>query len=138
MASVPLIATAQPAAVEAERPATWAKPLTDQPDLPNLHRVDQALYRGARLGQFLGGPMQQPDVRIGALDDLAVKLEHQPQHPVRRRMLRAKVHGVVLDFRHGSDPSNNELGCRLTCACASQASRGQRQAGRSQSSWWCS
>ena len=44
--------------------------------------------------------MQQPDVRIGALDHLAVELQHQPQHAVRRRMLGAEVHCVVLDLSH--------------------------------------
>ena len=40
--------------------------------------------------------MQQADVRIGALDHLAVQLQHQAQHAVRRRVLRPKVHGVIL------------------------------------------
>ena len=42
--------------------------------------------------------MQQADVRIGALDDFAVELEHQAQHAVRRRMLRAKVHRVIANL----------------------------------------
>jgi hypothetical protein len=32
---------------------------------------------GARLGEFLGGAMQQTDMRIGPLNDLAIKLKHQ-------------------------------------------------------------
>ena len=35
------------AAGEAERPAQWAKPLS-LPGLPNLHQVDEGLYRGAQ------------------------------------------------------------------------------------------
>jgi protein tyrosine/serine phosphatase len=49
VAAVPL-AAAEPEAAEAaavERPAAWAKPL-DEPGLPNLHRVDAGLYRGAQ------------------------------------------------------------------------------------------
>src|SRR2546426_6689466 len=32
----------------------------------------------------------------------SVQLQHQPQHPVRRRMLRTEVESVVADLRHGS------------------------------------
>jgi hypothetical protein len=35
--------------------------------------------------------VQQADVRVGALDDLAVEFEHQAQHAVRGRMLRPEV-----------------------------------------------
>ncbi len=44
----PLIAAAQTATVETKRPATWAEPVTGQSDLPNLHRVDDSLFRGAQ------------------------------------------------------------------------------------------
>jgi len=39
-------------------------------------------------------------MRIGALDHLAVELEHEAQNAVGRRMLRTKIHGVVANFRH--------------------------------------
>jgi hypothetical protein len=39
------------------------------------------------------------------LDDLAVELQHQAQHAVRRRMLRAEVQRVVLDLGHVSATS---------------------------------
>ena len=45
--------------------------------------------------------MQQANVRIGALHDFAIELQHQSQHAVRGRMLRAQVQGIVLDFSHG-------------------------------------
>jgi hypothetical protein len=48
--------------------------------------------------------MQKADVRIGALDDLAVELEHQAQNAVRRRVLRAEVEGVVADLGQGARP----------------------------------
>ena len=64
--------------------------------------VGQRLDVGARLGELLGGAVQEADVRVGALDHLAVELEHEAQHAVRRRMLRPEVQGVVLDVGHGA------------------------------------
>ena len=52
------------------------------------------------LGELLRRAVQQADVRIGALDDLAVELQHEPQHAVRRRVLRPEVHRVVADLSH--------------------------------------
>ena len=49
--------------------------------------------------------MQQPDVRVGALDHLAVELEHEAQHAVGRRMLRPKIHRVISNFRHQGSES---------------------------------
>ena len=62
--------------------------------------VRQRLDVGACLGELLGRAVQQADVRVGALDHLAVELEHQAQHAVRRRMLRPEVQRVVRDFSH--------------------------------------
>jgi len=39
-------------------------------------------------------------VRIGALHHFAVQFEHQPEHAVRGRVLRAEIDRVVSDFRH--------------------------------------
>ena len=44
--------------------------------------------------------MEEADVRIGALDHFAVELEHQAQHAVRRRVLRAEVERVVANLGH--------------------------------------
>src|SRR5258707_3437662 len=43
--------------------------------------------------------MQQADMRIDPLDDLAVELEHQSQHAMRRRMMRAEVDRVILNLK---------------------------------------
>ena len=43
------------------------------------------------LDQFFGAAMQEPDMRIDALDDLAIEFQHQAQHAVRRRMLRSEI-----------------------------------------------
>ena len=63
--------------------------------------VGHRLQIGLVLDQLLGAAMQQADVRIGALDGLAVHLQHQAQNAVRRRVLRPEVHRDVLDLRLG-------------------------------------
>ena len=55
------------------------------------HRLEVGLV----LDQLLGAAVQQADMRIGALDHLAVQLEDQPQHAMRGRVLRAKIDGEV-------------------------------------------
>jgi hypothetical protein len=62
--------------------------------------VRQRLDERLALGELLGRAVQQPDVRIGALDHLAVELEHEPKHPVRSRVLRTEIQRVVLDLGH--------------------------------------
>ncbi len=64
-----------------------------------VHVADRLVVRLA-LGELLGRAMQQADVRIGLLHDLAVHLEHQAQHAVGRRMLRAEIHRVAADLSH--------------------------------------
>ena len=46
-------------------------------------------------------------MRVSPLHDLAIQLQHQTQHTVRGRMLRAEVHHVVLDLdlSHDQDAS---------------------------------
>ena len=51
-----------------------------------------------------GEVIQKADMRIGALNDLAVHLEHQSQHAVRGRMLRPEVEREILDLRHWGHP----------------------------------
>jgi hypothetical protein len=62
-----------------------------------IHVADRLVER-LGLGQLLGTAMQQADVRVGAHHDFAVHLQHQAQHAVRGRMLRAEVHRVVADL----------------------------------------
>ena len=44
--------------------------------------------------------MQQSDMRIDALNDFPVKLQHQPQHAVRGGMLRSEIdaEGLIVSF----------------------------------------
>src|SRR5690242_4618257 len=62
--------------------------------------IRKRLEIGLVLDQLLGAAMQQPDMRIDALDDLAVEFEHQAEHPVRGGMLRSEIDGelAVLAF----------------------------------------
>ncbi len=53
--------------------------------------IGDVLEVGARLHQLFGAAVQQADMRIDALDDLAVQFQHQAQHAVRGRVLRAEI-----------------------------------------------
>ena len=69
--------------------------------------VRHVLQVGARLHQLLGAAMQEADMRIDALDDFAVELDHQAQHAVGRRMLRTEVDREIakgLLFGHFAQP----------------------------------
>jgi hypothetical protein len=48
--------------------------------------------------------MQQTDVRISALNHLAVQLQYQAQYTMRCRMLGAKVERVIFNLSHGQPP----------------------------------
>ena len=77
--------------------------------------VGHGLDVGLVLGELFGGAVQQADMGIRALDHLAVELEHQAQHAVRRRVLRPEVQRVVADLRHRRrDPRRS--GARARCA----------------------
>ena len=69
--------------------------LVHRRDVVEPVEIRDRLQVGLGLDQLLGAAMEQPDMRIDALDHLAVELEHQPQHAVRGRMLRAEVDGEV-------------------------------------------
>ena len=53
--------------------------------------IRDILKVGARLHQLLGAAMQQTDMRIHTLDNLAVEFENEAQNAMRRWMLRAEV-----------------------------------------------
>jgi hypothetical protein len=60
-------------------------------DIVEPIEIGHILKVGARLHEFFGAAMQEADMRVDPLDHLAVELEHQAQHPMRRRMLRPEV-----------------------------------------------
>src|SRR6516165_4475728 len=51
------------------------------------------------LDQFFRAAVQQTDMRIGALDDLAVHLQNEAHHAVRRRVLWTEIHHEISDPR---------------------------------------
>jgi hypothetical protein len=60
--------------------------------------IGDRLQIGLVLDQLFGAAMQQADMRIDALDDLAVQLQHQAQHAMGRRVLRAEVDVELTDL----------------------------------------
>ena len=68
--------------------------------------IGNGLQIGLGLDQLLSAAVQEPDMRVDALDDLAVKFQHQPEHAVRRRVLRTEIDVEVADvvFVHGTRP----------------------------------
>src|SRR3569832_500557 len=97
------------------------------------HRLQISLL----LGQFLGCPVQQAYMRVCALDDFTIELEHQSQNTMCRRMLRSEIQGVILDlsqcssrtFPHGS-PAARSRAARPSRADSSPASALSRSAYR--------
>ena len=73
--------------------------LVHRRDIVEPVEIRDRLQIGLVLDQLLGAAMQQPDMRIDALDDLAVELEHQAQHAVRGRMLRPEIDGEIAQLR---------------------------------------
>ena len=71
-------------------------------DIVEPVEIGHRLQVGFVLDQLLGAAVKQPDVRIHALDDFTVELEHKAQHAVRRRMLRSEIDGEIaqLGFSH--------------------------------------
>ena len=71
--------------------------LVHRRDVVEPVEIRDRLQIGLVLDQLLGAAMQEPDMRIDALDDLAVELQHEAQHAMRGRMLRAEVDGEVAE-----------------------------------------
>ena len=59
--------------------------------------IGHVLQIGARLHQLLGAAMEQPDMRIDALDDFAIEFKHKTQHAVGRRMLRPEIDREIAE-----------------------------------------
>ena len=67
--------------------------LVHRRDVVEPVEIGKRLEIGLVLDQLLGAAMKQPDMRIDALHHLAVELEHEPEHAVGGRMLRAEIDG---------------------------------------------
>ena len=88
--------------------------LVHRRDIVEPVEIGHVLQIGARLHQLLGAAMEQPDMRIDALDDLAVEFEHEAQHAMRRRMLRAEIDREIAKVLIGH--------CGLTCGAGAACS----------------
>ena len=82
--------------------------LVHRRDIVEPVEIGHGLQVGLVLDQLFGAAMEQANVGVGALDHLAVHLQHQAQHAVRRRMLRPEIQGHVADLAlaHGQRPSS--------------------------------
>ena len=59
--------------------------------------IGQSLEIGLVFAELLGAAVEQADMRVDPLDDLAVQLEDQPQNAVRGRVLGAEIDRVIGD-----------------------------------------
>lgn len=57
--------------------------------------IGHRLQIGLGLDQLLGAAMQKADMRIDALNDLAVQFEDQPENTVSSRVLRAEINAKL-------------------------------------------
>ena len=71
--------------------------LVHRRDVVEPVEIRDRLQIGLVLDQLFGAPVQQPDMRIDPLHNLAVELEHQTQHAVRRRVLRPEVDREIAE-----------------------------------------
>ena len=69
--------------------------------------IGQRLKVGLVFAQLFGAAVEQADMRVDPLDDLAVELEHQPQHAVRGRMLGPEIDRVIGDIGLGGGPGRS-------------------------------
>ena len=69
--------------------------LVHRRDIIEPVEIRNCLQIGLLLDQLLGAAMQKADMRIDALDDFAIELEHEAQHAVRRRVLRPEIDGEI-------------------------------------------
>ena len=84
--------------------------LVHRRDIVEPVEIRDRLQIGLVLDQLLGAAMEQPDMRVDALDHLAVELQHQAQHAVRRRMLRPEIDGEIAEVvghREAPNPSSD-------------------------------
>lgn len=99
-------------------------------DVVEAVKVGERLHVRLVLDQLLRPAVEQPDVRVGARDHLAVHLEDEPQHAVRGRVLRPKVHREVLDLGlvlHVERDVGAQLGARRRRGRRAEGPQGARR-----------
>jgi len=77
--------------------------LVHRRDIVEPVEVGQRLQVRFVLDQLFRATVQKSDMRIDALDDLAMELDYEPQDTVGRRVLGAKIDGEIANsgFGHG-------------------------------------
>src|SRR5438067_7656226 len=60
-------------------------------DIVQTIQIWHRLHIGFVLHQLFGAAVQKADMRIDALNDLAIEFEYQAQHAMSRRMLRPEI-----------------------------------------------
>jgi hypothetical protein len=71
--------------------------LVHRRDIVEPVEVRQRLQVGFMLDQLFGATMEQADMGIDSSDHLTVQLQHKPQHPVSRRVLRSKIDREIAE-----------------------------------------
>ena len=71
-------------------------------------KIRHRLQIRLRLDQLLRAAMKQSDMRINALDDLAIKLQHKTQHAMGRRMLRSEIDTEITKLMLGHEMDSSE------------------------------
>jgi hypothetical protein len=79
------------------------------------------------LDQLLGAAMEKPDMRIDALHNLAIELEHKAQYAVRRRVLGPEIEGEIAQSRLGHGGLASAAGSTPTADTGSNFIRLQPQ-----------
>ena len=72
--------------------------LVHRRDIVEPVEIGVGLQVGLVLDQLLGAAVEQADVGVDALDDLAVELQHEPQDSVGGGMLRPEVDREVAEL----------------------------------------
>ena len=78
--------------------------LVHRRDIVEAVEIRHGLKVGLGLDQLFRAAMQQPDMRIDAVDNFAVEFQHEAQNAMRRRVLRPEIDIEVADggFSHGA------------------------------------
>jgi hypothetical protein len=89
-------------------------------DIVEPIEVGQRLQVRFVLDQLLGSAVEQSDMRIDALNDLAVELKHETQDAVGRRVLGPEIDGEIADSSFGHTGLTSAEGTTLPRLCRFQ------------------
>src|SRR5580704_18124622 len=80
--------------------------LVHRRDVVEAIEISNSLQVGLVLDQLFGATVEEADMGINPLNDLAVKFQHEPQDPVCCRMHRPKINDeVALGHLRVGDPT---------------------------------